>query len=97
MDESPPDVILLDIMMPKVDGFEVARQLKNDSTTKTIPIVMLTALMDIESRIKAFEIGADDFFTKPVALIELKARMHSLVKVKAYNDNMIEDQKKVGS
>ena len=56
---------------------------------------MLTALMDIESRIKAFEIGADDFFTKPVALIELKARMHSLVKVKAYNDNMIEDQKKL--
>ena len=93
--EYPPDVILLDIMMPKVNGFEVARQLKNDNTTKTIPIVMLTALMDIESRIKAFEIGADDFFTKPVALIELKARMHSLIKVKAYNDNMIEDQRKL--
>ncbi len=95
VNESSPDVILLDIMMPKIDGFEVARRLKSNNTTKTIPIVMLTALMDIESRIKAFEIGADDFFSKPVALIELKARLNSLLKVKAYNDNMIADQKKL--
>jgi putative two-component system response regulator len=52
---------------------------------------MLTALMDMGSRIRAFELGADDFFTKPVALIELKARMQSLLKIKAYNDRMIED------
>lgn len=95
VNESSPDVILLDIMMPKIDGFEVARRLKSNNTTKTIPIVMLTALMDIESRIKAFEIGADDFFSKPVALIELKARLNSLLKVKAYNDSMIADQKKL--
>jgi len=91
--ELAPDVVLLDVMMPKADGFTVARVLKSREETKTIPIVMLTALMDMESRIKAFELGADDFFTKPVSLVELKARMQSLIKIKAYNDSMIEDQK----
>jgi len=57
--ELAPDVILLDVMMPKADGFTVARVLKSREETKTIPIVMLTALMDMESRIKAFELGAD--------------------------------------
>ena len=91
VDETHPDVVLLDVMMPKVDGFAVARTLKSREDTKTIPVVMLTALMDMGSRIRAFELGADDFFTKPVALIELKARMQSLLKIKAYNDSMIED------
>jgi len=91
VDETPPDVVLLDVMMPGVDGFTVARTLKSREDTKTIPVVMLTALMDMGSRIRAFELGADDFFTKPVALIELKARMQSLLKIKAYNDRMIED------
>lgn len=91
VEESPPDVVLLDVMMPGVDGFTVARTLKSREDTKTIPVVMLTALMDMSSRIRAFELGADDFFTKPVALIELKARMQSLLKIKAYNDRMIED------
>jgi len=91
VDEESPDVVLLDVMMPGVDGFTVARTLKSREETKTIPVVMLTALMDLGSRIRAFELGADDFFTKPVALIELKARMQSLLKVKAYNDRMIED------
>jgi putative two-component system response regulator len=91
VDEAPPDVVLLDVMMPGVDGFAVARTLKSREDTKTIPVVMLTALMDMGSRIRAFELGADDFFTKPVALIELKARMQSLLKIKAYNDRMIED------
>ena len=91
VDEAPPDVVLLDVMMPGLDGFTVARTLKSREDTKTIPVVMLTALMDMGSRIRAFELGADDFFTKPVALIELKARMQSLLKIKAYNDRMIED------
>ena len=92
-DEVSPDVVLLDVMMPRMDGFTVARTLKSREETKTIPVVMLTALMDMGSRIRAFELGADDFFTKPVALIELKARMQSLLKIKAYNDSMIEDHK----
>ena len=56
-----PDLLLLDIMMPKMDGYEVARQLKADDKTKIIPIIMVTALTEVESRVKALEVGADDF------------------------------------
>lgn len=93
--EIPPDVILLDIMMPKMDGFEVARQLKGDETTKIIPIVMVTALKEVEDRVKALEMGADDFLTKPVDKTELEARVRSLLKVKAYNDHMRDYQKEL--
>ncbi|MBF0497241.1 MAG: two-component system response regulator [Deltaproteobacteria bacterium] len=86
--DSPPDVILLDIMMPKMDGFEVARRIKSDEETRFIPIVMVTALKDVEDRVKALEAGADDFLTKPVDKVELRARVRSLLKVKAYNDHM---------
>jgi putative two-component system response regulator len=85
---SPPDVILLDIMMPQVDGFEVARQLKEEEETKIIPIVMVTALNEVEDRVKALEAGADDFLSKPVDKTELRARVQSLLRVKAYNDHM---------
>ncbi len=91
----PPDVILLDIMMPKMDGFEVAKQLKREEETKIIPIVMVTALNEVEDRVKALEVGADDFLSKPVDKTELKARVQSLVKVKAYNDHMRNYQKEL--
>jgi len=93
--EIPPDLILLDIMMPKMNGFEVARRLKENENTQIIPIVMVTALTAVEDRIKALEAGADDFLTKPVDKTELKARVHSLLKVKAYNDHMRDYQKKL--
>ncbi len=93
--KNSPDVILLDIMMPKMDGFEVTRRLKNDKRTRIIPIVIITALAEVEDRVKALELGADDFLIKPVELAELKARVNSLLKVKAYNDHMIEYQKKL--
>ncbi len=93
--EIPPDVILLDIMMPKMDGFEVARQLKEDEGTKIIPVVMVTALKEVEDRVKALEVGADDFLTKPVDDSELRARVSSLLKVKAYNDHMLNHQKEL--
>ncbi|MDD4357958.1 MAG: two-component system response regulator [Smithellaceae bacterium] len=86
--EAPVDVILLDIMMPGLDGFEVARLLKKDERTRIIPIVMVTALQEVEDRIRALEAGADDFLTKPVDKTEIRARVASLVKVKAYNDYM---------
>lgn len=86
--EIPPDLILLDIMMPKMDGFEVAKRLKDGEETKTIPIVMMTAVGDVGSRVRALEAGADDFLTKPVDKTELRARVNSLLKVKAYNDHM---------
>ncbi|MEW5722562.1 MAG: two-component system response regulator [Thermodesulfobacteriota bacterium] len=86
--ETPPDLILLDIMMPRMNGFEVASELRRDEETRTIPIVMVTALQDVEDRVKALEVGADDFLTKPVDRMELRARVRSLLKVKAYNDHM---------
>lgn len=93
--EMPPDLILLDILMPKMDGFEVARRLKQEKETKIIPIVMLTALQEAEYRVKAWEVGADDFVSKPVEKTELRARVRSLLKVKAYNDHIRDYQKKL--
>ena len=93
--EVPPDVILLDIMMPRMDGYEVARRLKEAEATKIIPIVMVTALKEVDDRVKALEVGADDFLTKPVDKTEVRARVGSLLKVKAYNDHMINYQKEL--
>jgi len=83
-----PDVILLDVMMPKMNGFEVTRRLKDDWQTKTIPIVIVTALRELEDRVRALEAGADDFLSKPVDKIELRARITSLLKVRAYYRHM---------
>jgi CheY-like chemotaxis protein len=80
--EQLPDLILLDVMMPGIDGFEVARRLKADSLTRCIPIVMVTALEDHESRLKGFEAGAEEFLSKPVCRAELQMRVKSLLKVK---------------
>jgi signal transduction histidine kinase len=93
--EKSPDVILLDIMMPGMDGFEVARVLKEEEETRIIPIVMVTALRETQDRIKALEVGADDFLSKPVDKMELKARVKSLLKVKAYHDHMRDYRKEL--
>ncbi|MDR1486998.1 MAG: two-component system response regulator [Deltaproteobacteria bacterium] len=87
--ETPPDLILLDIMMPGMNGFEVVNRLKQDEKFAMVPIVMVTALQDVNDRVKALEVGADDFLSKPVDRMELRARVRSLLKVKAYNDHMI--------
>jgi len=88
-----PDVILLDAMMPEFDGFQVVRQLKMDEATRTIPVVMVTALSDMTNRVEAIDAGADDFLSKPVAKIELLSRVRSLVKIKAYGDLLKESEK----
>ncbi len=93
--ESSPDVVLLDVNMPNMNGFEAARRLKEDNGTRHIPIVMITGLSDIEYRIQALEIGVDDYLTKPVDIPELTARVRSLVKVKAYYDHMRNYQKEL--
>ncbi len=77
-----PDIVLLDVMMPDMDGFEVCERIKADPETLHIPIVMVTALADSENRVRGLEAGADDFLTKPVNDIALFARVRSLVRLK---------------
>jgi two-component system cell cycle response regulator len=81
-----PDLILLDIMMPELDGYETCRRLKEDPRTLHIPVVMITALGDPAERLRALEAGADDFLTKPVDYDTLLARLKSLVRMKRLLD-----------
>lgn len=80
--ENPPDLILLDVMMPVMDGFQACRLLKDDEDTRLIPVVIMTALHAVEDRIKGKEAGADDFLTKPVDDRELEARIRSSLRIK---------------
>ena len=89
------DLILLDVMMPEMDGFEAATRLRERDKTRQVPIVMVTALRDVEHRVRALEVGADDFLSKPVDGTELEARVRSLLKVKAYNDHMRDYQREL--
>ena len=80
------DLILLDIIMPGMDGFEVTRRVRQDDMHRLLPIIMVTVLQEAEDRIKGIEAGCDDFISKPIDKTELLARVRSLLKVKAYND-----------
>lgn len=84
--QHPPDILLLDSMMPGVDGYEVARALKADAATQSIPIVMVTALDDRTARLRGLEAGAEEFVTKPVDRAELAIRMRNLLRLKEYRD-----------
>ncbi len=83
-----PDLILLDVMMPQLDGLQTCRILKADETTRLVPIVLLTAMASLEDRVAGIEAGADDFITKPFNAVELLARVRSLVRVKHLNDQL---------
>ncbi len=84
-----PDLILLDINMPRVDGYEMLAKVRADKTTEFIPIIMITALRDTEeNRIKAVEAGADDFIEKPFNSFEVLARIKSLLRIKHYHDTL---------
>jgi len=87
--QNPPDAILLDILMPGADGYAVARALKEDPLTRPIPIMMVTALSDRESRLRGLEAGAEEFVSKPVDRLELGARLRNLVKLKRYGDELL--------
>ena len=81
-----PDLILLDIMMPGMDGYEVARRIKGDPATRNIPVIMITALDDRNARMLGLGAGAEDFLTKPVDRAELCVRVRNLLRLKAYGD-----------
>ncbi|MEC4813917.1 MAG: two-component system response regulator [Scytonema sp. PMC 1069.18] len=83
-----PDLILLDVMMPGMDGFEVCQLLKQEEQTRLIPVIFITALNDRRSRIQGIEVGADDFLTKPFDRLELAARVKSLVRQKRLNEDL---------
>jgi putative two-component system response regulator len=80
------DLILLDVLMPGIDGFEVIRRVRQDNTHRLLPIILVTVLRETEDRVKGIEAGCDDFISSPVDKMELLARIRSLLKVKAYND-----------
>jgi DNA-binding response OmpR family regulator len=89
VEQCPPDLILLDAMMPGMNGFDVCRHLKNDLRTQMIPVLMVTALPEKEDRIRAMEAGADDFLSKPIDATELLVRAKSLLRIKRYYDELM--------
>jgi diguanylate cyclase (GGDEF)-like protein len=88
-----PDIILLDIMMPDVDGYAVIRQLKEDEATRQIPVIFMTARDEIDSRVLGLDLGAHDYVTKPFNTIELIARIRAALRVKALQDELTEKNK----
>ena len=83
---TPPDLVLLDIMMPGIDGYEVCRRLRQMPETAEVPIMFLSSLEDVQDKTRGFEAGANDYLTKPFEMLEVKARVRSLLKAKAYSD-----------
>jgi putative two-component system response regulator len=84
----PPDLVLMDVMMPEVNGFEACRAIKQDPRMRLIPVVLVTALDDNASRLRGIEAGADDFISKPINGPELRARVRSLLRIKRYTDDL---------
>lgn len=83
-----PDLVLMDVMMPEVDGFEACRQIKRQPATRLTPVVLVTSLNDMDSRIRGIDAGADDFLSKPFNRHELLARVRSLLRLKRYTDDL---------
>ena len=86
-----PDLIILDIMMPEMDGFEVCERLKNDESTVFIPIIIVTTLDQREEKLRGISLGADDFLTKPIDKAELLTRVRSLLIVKELHDKLMQN------
>jgi len=91
--QADPDLVLLDVMMPKLDGYEVCRRLRADDATNVVPVIMITALTGVEDRIRGLDCGADDFISKPFDKGELLARVRNLLRVKYYRSMIAERQK----
>jgi sigma-B regulation protein RsbU (phosphoserine phosphatase) len=86
VEKNPPDLVLLDIMMPGIDGYEVCRRLRAAAATREVPVMFLSSLEDVQNKAQGFDAGGNDYLTKPFEILEVKARVRSLLKAKAYND-----------
>ncbi len=88
VDREHPDLVLMDVLMPKLSGFEVCDRIKQNKSTRLTPVVLVTALQESQDKIQGINAGADDFVTKPVNPHELRARVRSLVRLKRYTDEL---------
>jgi two-component system cell cycle response regulator len=95
VETDPPDLVLLDVMMPKLSGYQVCEKIKSDPDTREIPVIMVTALGEISDVERAVDVGADDFLTKPVHQIELVTRVKSLLRVRLLKRQLAEALQKV--
>ncbi len=93
LDRYHPDIILMDVMMPEMDGYEALRRLKSREETRYIPVVMLTGLGEIEDRVRGFEVGAEDYIIKPYSLREVSARVKSLLRMRALQTKLFDSEK----
>ncbi len=89
LDEIQPDVILLDVMMPELDGIETCQRIKANSSWQPIPIIMVTALDSKEDLARCLDAGADDFLSKPINRLELRARVRSMLRIKLQYDALV--------
>ncbi len=85
---APPDLVLLDLMMPKISGFEICRSIKQNKDTQFIPVIVITALQELDDKLKAIELVADDFLVKPINRLELTTRIKSLLHMKSLHDDL---------
>lgn len=92
-----PDLILLDVMMPGVDGFETVARLKANPRTQQVPVIMVTALDDRESKLRALEAGAEEFLTKPIDRADLRVRVRNLLRLKEYSDFLANHNRVLGA
>ena len=92
---TPPDLILLDVMMPEISGIEVARRIKANDSLPFIPIIMQTALDSTEDKVEGLEAGADDYITKPIDFAELKARLRSMLRIKRLQEALEEREREL--
>jgi diguanylate cyclase (GGDEF)-like protein len=95
VEQHPPDLVLLDVMMPKIDGIEVARRVKANPSLPFIPIIMQTALDATENKVEGLEAGADDYITKPIDFAELKARLTSMLRIKRLQEELEERERQL--
>ncbi len=92
---SPPHLILLDVMMPLMDGYEVSRRIKNDDSLPFIPIILVTARTETQDKVEGLDAGADDYLTKPINFPELEARVRSMLRIKRLQDELDEKNREL--